>query len=37
VPVTGTRPIPVDDDEPSITAMLSDLSRKAVARDAGFH
>jgi hypothetical protein len=37
VPVTGTRPIPVDDDKPSIMAMLFDLSRKAVAPDAGLH
>jgi hypothetical protein len=37
VPVTGTRRIPVDDDEPTIIAMLPDLSREAVVPDAGLH
>jgi hypothetical protein len=37
VPVTGTRRIPVVDDEPTIISKLPDLSREAVAPDAGLH
>jgi hypothetical protein len=37
VPATGTRRIPVVDDEPTIIAMVADLSREAVAPDAGLH